>query len=267
MDAVAARLHDAFASRQLATLPSAEDATFDLAAGYAVEHQLVEGRRRAGRRTVGVKVGYANKAVWRALKLETLVWAHMYDDTVRYAEAGAATLSVARMIAPRIEPEIIFRLARQIAPGADAAAALAAVEWLALGFEIVDSPYAPGPIQPGDFVAAYGFHAALVVGEPLAVNAANIPALLEQLPGFTVRLLENDALAAEGSGKNVLRSPALCLAELASAMPRQPGAETLVAGDLVSSGSLSDAQPIAGGEIWRAEAHGIPLTPVSVRLE
>ena len=45
-------------------------------------------RRRvaAGHRVVGVKVGYANKAVWRVLKLETLVWASMYDDTVRFAE-------------------------------------------------------------------------------------------------------------------------------------------------------------------------------------
>ena len=41
------------------------------------------GARAAGHRTVGRKVGYANKAVWRVLKLETLVWAHMYDDTVR----------------------------------------------------------------------------------------------------------------------------------------------------------------------------------------
>jgi hypothetical protein len=37
----------------------------------------VTDRRRQG--------GYANKAMWRALKLDTLVWAHMYDDTVRYA--------------------------------------------------------------------------------------------------------------------------------------------------------------------------------------
>ena len=48
-----------------------------------------------GRKTVGVKVGYANKAMWRVLKLDTLVWAHMYDDTVRYANANVATLSLA----------------------------------------------------------------------------------------------------------------------------------------------------------------------------
>ncbi len=49
-------------------------------------------RAAAGHRRVGVKVGYANKAVWRALKLETLVWASMYDDTVRHVAGGEATL-------------------------------------------------------------------------------------------------------------------------------------------------------------------------------
>ena len=72
--------------RHVVSPPSARDAGFDLAAAYAVEAELVRLRRAAGRTTVGRKVGYANKAVWRVLKLDTLVWAHMYDDTVRYAD-------------------------------------------------------------------------------------------------------------------------------------------------------------------------------------
>ena len=35
-------------------------------------------RRMHSGRTVGRKVGYANKALWRAFKLDPLVWAHMY---------------------------------------------------------------------------------------------------------------------------------------------------------------------------------------------
>ena len=41
------------------------------------------------------------------------------------------------------------------------AAVLASVEWLALGFEIVDSVFADWKFQPADFVAAFGLHAAL----------------------------------------------------------------------------------------------------------
>src|SRR5258707_3591669 len=103
--------------REIPTL-SSRDSAFDLSAAYGVEAELVRMRRAAGRATVGRKVGFANKAMWRVLKLDTLVWAHMYDDTVLDAPAGEATLSIARMFSPKIEPEIVFRLKRPLGAGA-----------------------------------------------------------------------------------------------------------------------------------------------------
>src|SRR4051812_11339360 len=109
--ALARELLSASANRQtIATPPSARDKDFDLSAAYAVAYELTRLRRAAGHSTVGVKVGFANKAVWRALKLQTLVWGPMYDDTVHHAANGEASLSIAHMVAPKIEPEIVFRL-------------------------------------------------------------------------------------------------------------------------------------------------------------
>jgi 2-keto-4-pentenoate hydratase len=62
----------------------------DLNTAYAAEAEFARLRTESGRRTVGLKVGFANRAVLRALKLETIVWAHMYDDTVHYASDDAA---------------------------------------------------------------------------------------------------------------------------------------------------------------------------------
>ena len=263
--AAATRLRDAYATRQPAPTPSSEDPAFDLTAAYAVERELVRMRGESGHRPVGRKVGFANKAVWRALKLETLVWAHMYDDTVHVAPNGAATLAIGRMYAPKIEPEIVFKLRARLGDvGADAAAALAAVEWIALGFEIIDAVYPGWKFQPADFVAAYGLHAALVVGEPRHVEAAAIGALVEQLPSFKVRLLKNGEVVEEGSGKNSLRSPALCLAELAAAIARRPDTEPLASGELISSGTLTNSLPIAAGETWRAEVEGLDLAPINL---
>ena len=98
------------------------------------------------------------------------------------------------------------------------------VEWLALGFEVIDPPYVDGKFQPADFVAAYGLHAALVVGEPFRPASDTLATLAEQLAAFAVTLSKADVVAAQGGGKNVLRSPALCLAELASARERQRAA-------------------------------------------
>jgi 2-keto-4-pentenoate hydratase len=265
---VARELAEAYDGRRvISTPPSSRGDGFDLTAAYAVETELVRMRRAEGHKAVGVKVGYANKAMWRVLKLDTLVWANMYDDTVQYAKGNEATLSIAHMISPKIEPEIVFRMKAPLGVGVtEPAAALAAVEWLALGFEIIDCPYADWKYQPADFVAAYGLHAALIVGEPCAITAANIPELIEQLPAFKVRLSKDGELAAEGSGKNSLKSPALCLAELSSAMARQPGTEPLAAGDLVSSGTLTESTPIQPNATWTATVDGLSLPALRVRL-
>jgi 2-oxo-3-hexenedioate decarboxylase len=247
--------------------PSARDAGLDLATAYAVEAELVRLRKAGGHKAVGRKVGYANKAVWRVFKLESVVWAHMYDDTVRYAQANASSVSLEHMCSPKIEPEIVFRMKRPLGAGDhDPATVLDAVEWLALGFEIIDCVFADWKFQPTDFVAALGLHAALVVGEPRQIEPEMIPALVDQLPRFKVRLMRDGELAAEGSGRNSLRSPALCLGEMASAIARQPGAEPLAVGELVSSGTLTDSQPITPGETWTATLEGLDLPDLTLRL-
>jgi 2-oxo-3-hexenedioate decarboxylase len=248
---LASELAGAYANRTTISSPSTRDAAFDMADAYAVEGELVQRRQASGRSTTGLKVGYANKAMWRALKLETLVWAHMYDDTVLYASGGKASLSIAKMTAPKIEPEIVFKVKEPVA-GADPSAILAGVEWLAVGFEIIDCVYTDWQFQPVDFVAAYGLHAALVVGEPLRVTPDNIPMLADQLAKFKLGLYRNGELVEEGSGRNSLRSPALCLGELARVA-------TLTPGSLVSSGTLTTPTLIAAGESWHATVDGLGL--------
>jgi 2-keto-4-pentenoate hydratase len=263
--AIADELHAARETREPIAPPSTRDAAFGLDAAYAVEAELRQRRRREGRRTVGLKVGYANKAVWRALKLDTLVWAAMYDDTVTDTVAGHASLSAGRMISPKIEPEIVVKLSRHV-ESSDASAVLASIEWIALGFEIIDCPYPDWKFQPSDFVAAYGLHAGLVIGDPLRVTPELIPQLVEQLAQFRVRLSKDETLVEEGGGKNALKSPALCVAELAAAIARRAGAEPLVPGSLVSTGTLTTSQPCRAGETWTAEPDGIGVTGLTVKL-
>ena len=266
IQSLAMQLTAAYAERRTLSTPPSRDG-LDLPAAYAVEREAVRMRRSEGHETVGVKVGYANKAMWRVLKLETLVWAHMYDHTVRNADRNVATLSLAQTISPKIEPEIVFKVRAPLKAGiTEAATALEAVEWLALGFEIIDCPYADWKFQPADFVAARGLHAALVLGEPRSVTAANISELVEQLANFKVRLAKDGQLVEEGSGRHSLRSPALCLAELASAMAKQDGAEPLRAGDLVSSGTLTESTPIQPGATWTASVEGIDLSTLTLTL-
>lgn len=265
--ALADALQHARATRRSDVMPPSEDGSFDLDAAYAVERELSRRRRADGHAVLGRKVGYANKAVWRALKLETLVWADMYDDTVRHAPGNDATLSLAPLVAPKIEPEIVLRLRRPLLPGtSDAVAALDAIEWVALGFEIIDCVYRDWKFQPADFVAYYGLHAALIVGAPLAVDTTTAPDLAQALATFTLQLQCNGEVAERGGGRNSLRSPALCVAELAAAIARREGAEPLAAGDLVSSGTLTESRFIAPAETWTAIVEGLDVPPLTLHV-
>jgi len=98
------------------------------------------------------------------------------------------------------------------------------------------------------------------------VEAADIEGLTQQLGQFKLQLRRNGRLVEEGSGKNALRSPVLVVAELAAAMARRPGGERLKAGDLISTGTLTAAQPIEAGQTWEAIPDGIELVPLTLRV-
>jgi len=262
--ALAQEIIDAYAKREIIPAPSSREGGIDLDTAYAVEAAIAAARRAGGHQTVGWKVGYADKAVWRALELETLVWAHLYDDTVRYADWNDATLAIAPMFSPKIEPEVVFKLAKTPA-SSDPVAVLEATEWYALGFEIIDCVFPDWKFQPADFVAARGLHAALVIGEPVYVEPGDIAGLVGDMASFTVRLLKNNEMVEEGEARNALQSPALCVAELAEALRRR-GGETLQPGDLVTTGTLTTALLIASDDTWIASLSGIPPSSLTLRI-
>jgi 2-oxo-3-hexenedioate decarboxylase len=184
---------------------------------------------------------------------------------VQYSAGGRASLSIERMVSPKIEPEVVFKLKKPIA-AVEPADVLGAVEWLAIGFEIIDCIFPDWKFQPADFVAAFGLHAALIVGEPRTVSLEMIVPLVEQLPQLKVSLLKDGELIDEGSGKNALRSPALCVGELAAAISRREGAEPLAAGELVSTGTLTASQPVTAGDRWTVEVRGLDLHTLTLEV-
>jgi 2-oxo-3-hexenedioate decarboxylase len=104
-----------------------------------------------------------------------------------------------------------------------------------------------------------------VIGEPKHVDSEIIPRLADELPRFKVTLLRDGHVVQEGSGRNSLRSPALCLGELAAAIARQPAAEPLAAGEYVSSGTLTESCLIAPGETWTARLEGLDLPDLTLQ--
>src|SRR5208337_1564317 len=101
------------------------------------------------------------------------------------AEGNSTELTLPHPRSLKIEPEIVFGMKQPIvADGAqapDAAAAIASTEWLAVGFEIIDCPFPEWQFQPSDFVASFGLHAALVIGERVELRSNERPDRLAAL--------------------------------------------------------------------------------------
>jgi len=246
--------------RSIAPLTDAEPA-LSVEDAYAIAGGVHARRVRRGERPVGRKIGFTNRSIWREHKAP--IWAYVYDSTLRRATDGAE-VPVGNLLQPRIEPEIQLHFAKAPPVTDDAAEILDCVDWIANGFEIVQSPYPDWRFGTADAVAACGLHGLLVVGVPVPVG--DIDDCEAKLASFTITMSRNGEPETTGGGAAVLDSPLLAFAHLTRVLADQPGAEPVRAGEIVTTGTLTQALPASPGETWSTELEGIELPGISVTL-
>lgn len=248
-------------------LPAQYEAGFDLHRGYQVGRVLHEHLVSRGFRAVGRKIGFTNPATWKEFNLNTPIWAHMYAQTVHFAEQGRFRLSLSSMVSPRIEPEVVLKLNRSVAGGDESPEALMeCLEWMAIGFEIVDCHFPGWQFTAADAVADFGLHAALVVGAPLRVERDNTRLIAKQLQQLRATLSHGSEIVAEGEGRNALGSPILALGHLARVISTQSWASPLTVGEIITTGTLTPLPYIHKGESWKVKVEGAPFGPLMLDL-
>jgi len=253
------------AARTLAPI-TGEAADFNVAAAYDVLFEIERRRRAQGWVPAGRKIGFTNRTLWPRYGVHEPMWAHVWTHTVHHARSAQATLELDGLVQPRIEPEVVFGLRGPIPDADDAGEILRHVEWVAAGFEIVQSHYPDWKFRAPDCTAAFGLHGALIVGTRVPVTEGNRAALAATLPGFVLTLRKGDAVVERGIGGNVLDSPALALAHLARVLARQPKFAPLTAGEIVTTGTVTDAWPVARGETWSSDYGALNLPGLRLRL-
>lgn len=233
-------------------------ADFGLRAAYEVARRVSELRCAEGFTPVGRKIGFTNSRIWQSYGVREPIWGYMYDRTVVLLDGEVSSCSLSGFAEPRIEPEIVFRLRSVPEVGADAAVLIGAIEWVAHGFEIVQSHFPGWRFGAADTIADGGLHARLFVGprQPAERFGAALAASLE---AFTLSLSRGDDLVEVGRGSSVLGSPIAALAHLISVLSAQAGSEPLRPGEIVTTGTITDAYPVRPGERWSSRLEGIPL--------
>lgn len=250
-------------ARQIAPITSSKG-DFDLPAAYRVQQLIHEARVAEGAVTVGRKLGFTNPALWSPLGLSEPAWAYLYERTTVTAPTNRATYDIGRLVLPKVEPEIVVRFRSAPPVDADLEAILDSVEWVAHGFEIVQSRFAGKP-RPADALADGLVHGALVVGAPQPVERLG-PNPVDTLARLSIRLFCNGELRETGSGENVMGNPLKAVERLIALLAADPATAPLQAGDIVTTGTLSAAPAIAAGEVWHSELDGVELPGLAVEF-
>lgn len=239
------------------------DATFGLADAYRIAAEIRRLREARGERVVGRKIGFTNTTIWAEYNVAAPICGDVYDTTLHRLADGASPVRPSSFVEPRIEPEIVFRLAREPAPGMDERELLACVEWVALGFEIVQSLFPGWRFRAPDTVAAFGLHGALCLGEPAVITPASADGWGAALRRFRIALRRDGTVIETGRARNVLQGgPLAALRHAVEVLHGSPDTPALAAGEVVTTGTLTNAFPITAGEQWSTAVAGLPLSDI-----
>lgn len=228
-------------------------------AGYAAAQALHEHRVAAGWRRVGRKIGFTNRTLWTRYGVHEPIWGTVYDRTLIRAPHNSARVPLRGLVNPRIEPEICFGL-RAAPRGGDL---LDCIEWIAHSIEIVQCHHPDWKLALPDSTADNGLHGRLIVGAPLP-PPGNVEALL---PAVAVELYRGETLVDRGLGANVLDSPLKALAHLVALLARQRSAPALEAGEIVTTGVITDAHPVRPGETWSTRVSGLAVPGLTIEFQ
>jgi 2-oxo-3-hexenedioate decarboxylase len=244
---------------------SSRISSFNLDYAYRVTAAVRQMRETRGEMPMGRKIGFTNRTIWAEYNVYEPIWGYVYNRTVHNLSEIGDAFSLVGLAEPRIEPEIVFKLAVAPAPGIDERTLLAGVDWVAHGFEIVQSIFPGWQFSAPDTVAAFGLHGALLIG-PRHSIATHAEDWSRTLSTFEVDLKRDGTVLDHGRATNLLGGPVSALRHLIDILARDQVNPPLAAGEIVTTGTLTHALSVSAGETWTTELTGVGLDGICVRF-
>ena len=224
-----------------------EHPDLDLQTAYDAQWAGVERRLAAGERLVGAKLGLTSKAKQRVMNVDAPLHGWVTDRMLLpYGEP----VDLTRFIQPRVEPEIAFLLARDVATPATVTSILAATEAVFAAVDVLDSRYDDFRFRLPDVIADNASAGAFLLGSN-AVPPADLDDL--RLLGCVLRV--NGEVVATAAGAASMGHPAAAVAWLANRLATRE--QKLRAGMLIFSGGLTEPVPLQVGTAVTAELDGL----------
>lgn len=203
--------------------------------GYAAQREFVERRTHDEGPVVGYKIGFTNEAVQSELGVSEPSFGQLHAETVR----SDRTFEMESLIEPMIEPEIAFILGEKLEKPVNRLDVLTATRAVVPVIEVVDSRIEDWEFTAGTAIADNSLAARLFPGDSITPPERDLA-----LEG--VEVLINGERQATGTGAAVLGHPAAGVAWLAREL--SSSGETLQAGDIVTTGSITSPLRVSAGD-------------------
>jgi 2-keto-4-pentenoate hydratase len=255
IEAMAEALFEAEKTRRPIAPLTADHPEMTLADAYAVQMLNVRARAAGGARMIGKKVGLTSRAMQRNIGVNEPDYGHLFSDMIR---REGEPVSLSSLIQPKIEAELAFILAGSIkGPGVSLAEVLRNTAAVMPAFELIDSRIRNWEIRIQDTVADNGSSAGLLLGSGFT------PVAGIDLKYVGLVLEKNGEVLATAAGAEILGHPAQSVAWLANALGANGIA--LEKGEIVLSGSFTQAFPVAAGEAFTATFGGLGRVGIAFR--
>ncbi len=237
---------------------------FDIAYAYRVSRAVTARRVAQGEPVVGRKIGFTNRTIWDEYGVHQPIYGPMYATTVREVAGMVLDASLSAYVEPRIEPEIVFGLNATPEADMDEEELMSCIGWVAHGFEIVQSLFPGWVFKVEDCIAAFGLHGGLLVGPRTPIAPEDHALWLERLRSFSIRLSRDGQELDLGHAANVLDGPVAALRHLVETLSLDTDAAPLLAGEMVTTGTVTRAFPVKPGERWTTRLTGLDLPGMDV---
>jgi 2-keto-4-pentenoate hydratase len=244
-------------------LPTTRPGGLDLNEAYAVADRIRRLREARGERVRGYKIGFTNRGIWPRYGVHAPIWGPVWDTTVASFEGLEHETSLRGLVQPRLEPEIQFGFARTPPAGTDRADLIACLDWVAHGFEIVHTHFDDWRFAAADTVADFALHGRLFIGQRVPV--VRFEYLGRELATLKVTLSKDGREVDSGCASIVLDGPLDALHTWLLAMQRQPHGWAIEPGHVVTTGTITDAWPMAPGERWQTTLSDARLPGLTLR--
>lgn len=240
--AYAEQLFNAERNRKAIPPLTDQDPALTIDDAYRIQLANVQRVLAMGHTISGKKIGLTSEGIQKQMGVNEPDYGHLFAAM----DCAEGRINTDALLQPKIEGEIAFILKADLAGGkVSRDDVLAATDYVAAAFEIVDSRVADWKIKLVDTVSDNASSGRYILG------AKRLKLSEVDLPAVSMKLYKNGEPAGEGTGAAVLGDPCVSVAWLANRLWSY--GVTLKAGEVILSGAFSAAPPAKKGDLFRAE--------------